>query len=629
MRRCTERSIVIYDPHPHISIFREFAGYSVGVLVEEDDEEDNTEYLKSLDPKDWRTNDHYAVLNLKKARYRASDDEVRKHYRKLVLKHHPDKRRARGEAVKDESHDYFTCITQAIEILGNPTKRNAYDSVDPFLVDETIPTVPEIKRDFFGTLTPIFIEIARWSKRQPAPFLGHKDTPLHLVHRFYDFWDTYETTKDFSFLDEEDKDKGEDRETRRYIERQNRADRARRKAEEHKRIHQLVDLAREHDPRLIAAAKVAKQAREAKKQERLQAQQRRREEEEERARAEAAAEEASRAASEERRRAEAERLRKEKDVVKAIWKKEKKLLRSLCVDRFDHFIEPSQSSNPALSPGEIRVQTLQNMDLLCTALSHLELAELNRQLEAAADPKASFEVWQQEVDSSTVLFILIQQLTVSHGSVQCSIRGDYRTWISRVRKATEAPGLRPDTKTDNDANGQSGSSSKSKWTFEMSQILIKAVNLFPAGTQKRWEVIAAYVNQHAKGVTVTGKEALRQAKELRNDEGTMKQETNLKAFDNFASNVRESEATKSVTITDKLEADSIRPWTVSEQRSLERALRQYPQVPGEPPAERWQRIADFVGTRTRKECMLRYKDLAEQIRQKRAAMAAAGVEVKK
>ncbi|VDN25055.1 unnamed protein product [Dibothriocephalus latus] len=112
MYRCTDRTIAIYDPHPHISIFREFAGYTVGAVAEEDDEEDNTEYLKSLDPKDWKTNDHYAVLNLKKARYRASDDDVRKHYRKLVLKHHPDKRRARGEDVKDESHDYFTCITQ-------------------------------------------------------------------------------------------------------------------------------------------------------------------------------------------------------------------------------------------------------------------------------------------------------------------------------------------------------------------------------------------------------------------------------------------------------------------------------------------------------------------------------------
>lgn len=75
----------------------------------------------------------------------------------------------------------------------------------------------------------------------------------------------------------------------------------------------------------------------------------------------------------------------------------------------------------------------------------------------------------------------------------------------------------------------------------MTQILIKAVNLFPAGTQKRWddecltiivhgyryfysshlpfrwEVIAAYVNQHSKGAEVTGKEALKQAKRVNED----------------------------------------------------------------------------------------------------------------
>lgn len=61
-------------------------------------------------------------------------------------------------------------------------------------------------------------------------------------------------------------------------------------------------------------------------------------------------------------------------------------------------------------------------------------------------------------------------------------------------------------------------------------------------------------------------------------------------------------------------AEGIRPWTVVEQRSLERALRIHPARPGEPATDRWQRIADEVGTRTRRECMLRFKDLAEQVR---------------
>ncbi len=71
------------------------------------------------------------------------------------------------------------------------------------------------------------------------------------------------------------------RESRRYIERQNRADRARKRQEEHKRIRQLVELARVHDPRLLAATKAQKEAKEQRKQERLQAIQQRRQQEEE------------------------------------------------------------------------------------------------------------------------------------------------------------------------------------------------------------------------------------------------------------------------------------------------------------------------------------------------------------
>ena len=35
----------------------------------------------------------------------------------MVLQHHPDKRKAKGEDVKTND-DYFTCITKAYEILG-------------------------------------------------------------------------------------------------------------------------------------------------------------------------------------------------------------------------------------------------------------------------------------------------------------------------------------------------------------------------------------------------------------------------------------------------------------------------------------------------------------------------------
>ncbi|VDK24515.1 unnamed protein product [Taenia asiatica] len=606
MSRRPMKAVVVYNPHPHIVLFRELAGYK-NAATEEIVDEDNTVYLQSLDPRDWKTNDHYAVLNLRKQRYRASDEDIRKRCDivtgSLCYSIIPTNA---GHGVRTSKTSpmiiSLVSLKATFEILGNPSKRHAYDSVDPFLSEYT-PSLEEIKKDFFGALNKFFLEKARWSKHQPTPFLGHGQLPLELVHRFYDFWEGYETTKDFSFLDEEDKEKGEDREARRYIERCNRAERQRRRNEEHRKVHQIVDLARSHDPRLLAAEKTAREVKEARKRERLEAIQKRRAEEEAHAKAEAAAAEAIRAADAERQRQEAELQRKEREQSKALSKKEKKRLRNTCVNRWAHFVAPARAENPSITEDAVKLQTLQDIDLLCHVLSTVELADFNTKLEDANDVNESFSVWKTEV--------------------------------ARARKESEAPGLQSINESKS-ASSSSNTETDSRWTFEMNQLLIKAVNLFPAGTQKRWEVIAAYVNQHEKGVEVTGKEALKQAKNIRQDYSVMKQEANEKAFDSFASSTKVSDATKSVTITKQIEAEADRPWTWTEQRALEKALRENPIRPDEPITVRWQRIADVVGTRTSRECAQRYKDLVEQarhfllsIRKKKAAMAAAGVSGKK
>ena len=40
--------------------------------------EDDLEYLRSLDPKEWRDQDHYAVLGLKKLRHKATEDIIKR-----------------------------------------------------------------------------------------------------------------------------------------------------------------------------------------------------------------------------------------------------------------------------------------------------------------------------------------------------------------------------------------------------------------------------------------------------------------------------------------------------------------------------------------------------------------------
>ena len=143
---------------------------------------------------------------------------------------------------------------QAFEILGVPSKRRAYDSVDPDfddIIPDQISTSKQPKKDFFETFAEIFEKNARWSTRTPVPKLGKEETSRNEIEKFYKFWYAFESWREYSYLDEEDKESGSDRDERRWIEKNNRVQRAERKKEEMKRIRTLVDNAYNSDPRII------------------------------------------------------------------------------------------------------------------------------------------------------------------------------------------------------------------------------------------------------------------------------------------------------------------------------------------------------------------------------------------
>lgn len=61
----------------------------------------------------------------------------------------------------------------------------------------------------------------RFSTVQPVPELGDSNSDRDHVERFYDFWFNWCSWREFSYLDAEDKSRGEDRWERREIEKQN------------------------------------------------------------------------------------------------------------------------------------------------------------------------------------------------------------------------------------------------------------------------------------------------------------------------------------------------------------------------------------------------------------------------
>lgn len=590
--------------------------------------EDDINYLRSLDPKEWKDQDHYAVLGIKSLRYKATDDDIKKAYRQKVLKHHPDKRKAQGEDVRTDD-DYYTCITKAYEILGTPMKRRSYDSVDPTF-DDSLPTTTELKKNFYQVANKYFELNARWSEKKKVPKLGDENTSREDVERFYSFWYNFDSWREFSYLDEEEKEKGQDREERRWIEKQNKVARTKRKKEEMSRIRSLVDMVYNVDPRIEKFKKDDKDRKLAAKRAKQDAVQAKREEEERIIREAQLAKEKAEAAE----RARIEAKRQERETQKRALKKERKILRDLC-----------KSNNYFSTNSEDTIPHMTNVEKLCESLKLVELEELNKNLR----------------DGGRSVFLqTVQQLEEKSEAERKSIEKQLNTTSQSTTNTNS-------TKHSNGLN----------WTNDNVQLLIKAVNVFPAGTNQRWEVVANFINQHGNTTdgSFTAKDVLAKAKDLQKTDFSknhLKADINKQAFNNFEKNKKNARVMDEVSISqnhvtvttnghggghghnniinessnqnhletnDKNTSNSTTtlstsastttatpaaaaaatvPWTPEEQQLLEQALKTYPSNT----AERWDRIAECIPNRTKKDCMRRYKELVDLIKAKKAAQQA-------
>ncbi|QIW94570.1 hypothetical protein AMS68_000088 [Peltaster fructicola] len=353
--------------------------------VEEKDDfdEDEDPMLLQREAKDWKSQDHYAVLGLSKYRWRATEDEIKRAHRKKVLKHHPDKKAASG---KDENDSFFKCIQRAHEILSDPVKRRQFDSVDE-AADVEPPSKKDVQKkagNFYKLWGKVFEAEGRFSKKQPVPKIGDDNSTKQDVDTFYNFWYNVDSWRTFEYLDEDVPDDNENRDQKRHVERKNNNARKKRKTEDTQRLRKLVDDALAQDERPKKFRQEGNKEKNKKKFEK-EAAEKAAKEEAERKKAEEARLAAEKEATE---RASKEEGKKAKEAAKNAAKKNKRVIRGAAKDA-NYFVDGTPSA--AQIDG-----ALNDVDALILKLDNEEIAALTAQLQGKTDAAAIKAIFQEE-----------------------------------------------------------------------------------------------------------------------------------------------------------------------------------------------------------------------------------------
>uniref|UniRef100_A0A6J0TS27 DnaJ homolog subfamily C member 21 n=1 Tax=Pogona vitticeps TaxID=103695 RepID=A0A6J0TS27_9SAUR len=239
---------------------------------------------------------HYEVLGVKRD---ASDEDLKRAYRKLALRWHPDKNLENA----DEAAEQFKLIQAAYDVLSDPQERAWYDNhreallkggVDGEYQDDSLDLLHyftatcysgfgDDEKGFYTVYRHVFEMIVKEEKEsmleeenEEFPSFGDSQSDYDtVVHCFYAFWQSFCTRKNFAWKEEYDTRQASNRWEKRAMEKENKKTRDKARKERNELVRELVAFIRKRDKRVQAHRKLLEEqnAEKLKKVEELRRQQ--------------------------------------------------------------------------------------------------------------------------------------------------------------------------------------------------------------------------------------------------------------------------------------------------------------------------------------------------------------------
>ncbi|GAA6230054.1 dnaJ homolog subfamily C member 21 isoform X2 [Lates japonicus] len=226
---------------------------------------------------------HYEVLGVKRD---AGDDDLKKAYRKLALKWHPDKNLDNAE----EAAEQFKLIQAAYDVLSDPQERAWYDNHREALLkgglsgdyeDDSIDLLQyftvtcysgygDDEKGFYTVYRNLFESIVKEEmehgkvedeeeEEEFPPFGDSQSDYDTVVHVFYGYWQSFCTRKNFAWKEEYDTRQASNRWEKRAMEKENKKTRDKARKERNELVRQLVAFVRKRDRRVQAHRKLVEE----------------------------------------------------------------------------------------------------------------------------------------------------------------------------------------------------------------------------------------------------------------------------------------------------------------------------------------------------------------------------------